>query len=128
MLQAYKGKVIVHNMERGEQQSASGIVLGNDEGKSEGIRARWAQVYAVGEGVDDFEVGQWILVSHGRWTRGINYEGSHIYMVDYPSGVLAASEGTEMPEYKAMSQHSSKQEFSYRPEMFEDYTGNKLMS
>lgn len=52
-----------------ERKSAGGIYILNDEGKDHGIRPRWAKVWKLGEGVDDIEPGQWILVEHGRWTQ-----------------------------------------------------------
>ena len=44
--------------------------------RTAGIRPRWAQVYAVGPKQTEIKVGQWILVSHGRWTRGVKIEDS----------------------------------------------------
>ena len=42
--------------------------------KNSGIRPRWAKVYAVGPEQKDIQVGQYILISHGRWTRGIKIQ------------------------------------------------------
>jgi co-chaperonin GroES (HSP10) len=68
-------KVLVADMNFGEQQTNSGIVILSDNGKDSGIHPRWAQVYAVGpDHKEDFNVGDWILVEHGRWTRGIEIE------------------------------------------------------
>lgn len=68
-------KVLVHNMNFGEQTTKSGIVLTSDNGKERGIYPRWGQVFAVGpEHKEEFGVGDWILVEHGRWTRGIDLE------------------------------------------------------
>ena len=53
------------------RQLSSGIVLLGDDGKTDGIRPRWARVYAVGPEQHDVGVGQWVLVEHGRWSRGI---------------------------------------------------------
>ena len=53
---------------------SSGIILLNDDGKSTGIRPRWCQVYAVGPDQKDVKPGQWILVEHGRWTRGVEVD------------------------------------------------------
>ena len=62
-------------MEFGEQVLASGIVLTSDDGKDRGIHPRWAQVYAVGpDHKEDYNVGDWILLEHGRWSRGIDIE------------------------------------------------------
>ena len=66
--------VIVSDMTFDERISTGGIVLLNDNGKGTGIRPRWGQVYAVGPDQHDVQVGEWILVAHGRWTRGIEIE------------------------------------------------------
>ena len=63
--------VLVHNMEYGEFITSSGIIIPDDNGKESGIRPRWGTVYSVGCNVEDINVGDSILVSHGRWTRGI---------------------------------------------------------
>lgn len=53
------------------RQLTSGIVLLGDDGKTDGIRPRWARVYAIGPEQQDVRVGQWVLVEHGRWSRGV---------------------------------------------------------
>ena len=94
---ALRKKVIVTNIESGARLTNNGIIIPDDDGKERGIRPRWAQVYAVGEGIDDIKVGEWILVSHGRWTRGMDIQtpdGENITIrgVDYPEGILLAAE------------------------------------
>lgn len=69
-----KNHVIVSEMNFGERKLSSGLVLLGDDAKASGIRPRWAKVYAVGPDQQDVGVGQWILVEHGRWTRGIKVE------------------------------------------------------
>jgi co-chaperonin GroES (HSP10) len=66
--------VIVIDMNFGEQKTQSGLIIQSDNGKTHGIHPRWAQVYAVGNEQQDVSVGQWILIEHGRWTRGIKIE------------------------------------------------------
>ena len=66
--------VIVSDMNFEERLSSGGIVLLTDNGKSSGIRPRWAQVYAVGPDQHDIRIGSWVCVEHGRWTRGIDIE------------------------------------------------------
>ena len=74
-LRPLKDKVIVYNMHFGEQKTSGGLIVLGDDGKDRGIYPRWGQVYAVGpEHKEEFTVGDWILVEHGRWTRGITYE------------------------------------------------------
>jgi hypothetical protein len=73
-LKALHDHVLVHNMSFEARKLASGIVLLGDDGKTDGIRPRWAQVYAIGPEQQDVKVGQWVLVEHGRWTRGFIVE------------------------------------------------------
>jgi co-chaperonin GroES (HSP10) len=64
--------VLVRDMDFSGRQLSSGVILLGDDGKAEGIRPRWARVYAVGPEQTDVEAGQWILIEHGRWSRGLN--------------------------------------------------------
>ena len=73
-LDALHDHVIVRDMSFEGRQLASGIVLLGDDGKTDGIRPRWAKVYAVGPDQLDVKVGQWVLIEHGRWTRGLKVE------------------------------------------------------
>ena len=66
--------VIVSDMNFEERISTGGIIIMTDNGKSTGIRPRWGQVYAVGPDQQDIQVGDWICVEHGRWTRGLDIE------------------------------------------------------
>ena len=66
--------VIVEEMEFGEQISKGGIIIQSDDGKTMGVKPRWGKVYAVGEKNKDVKVGDWVLIEHGRWTRGMNVE------------------------------------------------------
>ena len=66
--------VIVSDMTFDERLTSGGIVLLSDNGKSTGIRPRWGRVYAVGPDQKDIQVGTWVCVEHGRWTRGIEIE------------------------------------------------------
>ena len=82
-MQVVKGKILpirdnilVTDMEFGEEKTSSGIIIQNLDGKSEGIKARWGRVWAIGPNQKDVQVGEWICVAHGRWTRGIKVEDS----------------------------------------------------
>jgi len=69
-----KDSVVVHKMHFGERISHGGLILPNDDMKSSGIRPRWARIYAVGPDQKELQVGQWIYIAHGRWTRGVKIE------------------------------------------------------
>ena len=81
----------------GEQKTNSGIIIIDDDGKDIGIKPRWAKVYAVGDEQKDVSSGDWILIEHGRWTRGITLEdadGNEIIIrrVDNDAILLQADE------------------------------------
>ena len=63
--------VIVTDMDFNDRKLASGVLLLGDDGKTDGIRPRWSKVYAIGPEQQDIKLGQWILVEHGRWSRGL---------------------------------------------------------
>lgn len=69
-----KDHVLVYEMNFGERRLKSGLILPGDDGRDRGLRPRWAKVYAVGPEQKDIEPGQYVLVSHGRWTRSVKYE------------------------------------------------------
>ena len=54
----------------GETKTKGGIILNDDDGTESGIHPRWAKVYAIGDQQEDVTVGQWVMVAHGRWSRG----------------------------------------------------------
>lgn len=66
--------VLVADMHFGEVITASGIIITSDDGKTEGIRPRWGRVWAIGPTQKDLEVNDWVLIEHGRWSRGILVE------------------------------------------------------
>jgi len=68
-LRALHDKVLVHNMEKGERRTAGGLILRDDDGRDEGVRPRWAQVFSVGSEVHSVKPGDWVLLEHGKWTR-----------------------------------------------------------
>jgi co-chaperonin GroES (HSP10) len=71
-VKAMRNRVIVRDMEHGETRTAGGIIITDDTSVERGIRPRWATVYAIGEGVTEVKVGDRVLISHGRWTRGVS--------------------------------------------------------
>ena len=74
-VKAIGNRVLVTDMYFGEQRTKGGIIITADDGKTRGIYPRWGRVYAKGpENKDDYNIGDWILIEHGRWTRGIKVE------------------------------------------------------
>lgn len=74
-LRPIKNRVIVSDMYFGEQKTRGGIIITSDDGKTRGIYPRWGRVHAKGpENTDDYNVGDWVLIEHGRWTRSVNVD------------------------------------------------------
>jgi hypothetical protein len=94
-LSALKDHIVVTDMNFGSRVLSSGIQVLSDDGRSAGIRPRWAQVYAVGPDQKDITAGQWLLIAHGRWTRGAKIEdpsGVHVLRRVDPNDVLLVSD------------------------------------
>jgi len=74
-IKAIGNRVIVSDMEFGEQVTKGGIIIRSDDGTTRGIYPRWGRVFRKGpKNNDPYEQGEWILVEHGRWSRGLTIE------------------------------------------------------
>lgn len=100
-LTALHDNIIVSDMSFDARISSGGIILPGDDTKLSGIRPRWAKVYAVGPEQNSVQIGQYVLIAHGRWTRGIKIEDEEgektIRKVD-PNDVLMVSDGPVQDE------------------------------
>jgi len=99
-LKPIKNRVIVSDMYFGEQRTNGGLIISNDDGTTRGIYPRWARVHSKGpENTDDYAVGDWVLIEHGRWTRSVKIdEGDgevELRMVEAESILMASSEKPE---------------------------------
>jgi hypothetical protein len=115
-IQALQDTVLVADMEFDTRITSTGLILPNDNGTSLGIRPRWGRVYAVGPKQTEVAVGQWIMVAHGRWTRGIDIEDGQqdhkrtIRKID-PKDILLISNSQDRPQDDTQSDavHVAKQ-------------------
>lgn len=73
-IRALNDHIIVTDMNFDQKISYGGIIIQSGDKKLEGIHARWAKVYAIGPKQQDVKTNQYVLVSHGRWTRGLEIE------------------------------------------------------
>lgn len=83
--------ILTRNMKFGMQKTKSGIILPDDDATEAGIHPRWCEVVTVGPEQEDVAPGQWILVAHGRWSRGFELNGEEMRTVD-PKDVLMVSD------------------------------------
>ena len=100
-----KKRVLVSDMHFGETKSKGGIILVDDDGSQGGIHPRWAKVYAIGKKQEDVKVGQWILVSHGRWSRALKVAKKgielEVRMIDEDDILLVSNEEPEQNRKQA---------------------------
>lgn len=111
-IQALRNDIIVSEMSFDQRITQTGLILLNDNGTGLGIRPRWGQVYAVGPNQKDVQVGDWICVAHGRWTRGLDIEDESglktIRRVD-PNDVLLVSNTLPQDDTMSTAVHVAKQ-------------------
>jgi len=113
--------VFVTDMNFDEQVTSSGIVIPGDDGKDTGIKPRWGRVFAVGSEQQDVQVGQWILIEHGRWTRAINHvdtDGTQrkIFRVDINCMLLVSDEQPKELSFGLSAIDLSPPTFDFHPE------------
>ena len=118
---AIGNRVLVTDMYFGEQKTKSGLIIKDDDGTTRGVYPRWGKVYDKGpKNKDDYNVGQWVLVEHGRWTRSFlidtGEEELEIRMVEAES-VLAYSD--EKPDGVMLgAEYNDGDSVTVRPEDF----------
>lgn len=95
-IRALQDHVLVTDMNFDQKITHGGIIIQSTDGKLEGIHARWGKVYAIGSKQKDVAVGQYVLVKHGRWTRGVDIEdanGEHtLRRIDHKDILLVSNE------------------------------------
>jgi co-chaperonin GroES (HSP10) len=119
-LRPIRNNIVIVDMDFGEQKTASGLVLPSDDGKSEGVKSRWGRVHSVGPEQEDVKAGEWILLEHGRWSRGftvLDDDGKDIVIrrAD-PNGILMVTD--EKPNQIIYGAHSTVTHATVDPSTF----------
>lgn len=115
-----RDNILITDMEFGEETSKGGIIIQSLDGKSEGIKHRWGRVWAIGPEQKDVKVGEWILLEHGRWTRGVTVveeDGNEIIIrrADLKAILMVAP---EKPEMTIFGDHSKVSHATFDPSTF----------
>jgi co-chaperonin GroES (HSP10) len=114
--------VLITDMNFAEQFSAGGIIVSSDNGKTEGIKPRWGKVFKVGPDQSDVNVGDWILIEHGRWTRGVEVEDTDGSIVTVrrveTKAIIAVSDHLPTDVNLGASNASTVQEFDFSQPMY----------
>jgi len=100
-----KDKVFVSDMNFDAQITAGGLYIPSSDGKAEGITPRWGKVYAIGPEQTEVKVGDWVMIEHGRWTRGVDVavtEDTHftVRMIDADAIMLVSEEKPQEEVYR----------------------------
>lgn len=63
----------VDSLEIGEKKTKFGFIIPEEkmDARGEFVRPRWARVLFKADNVKNIEVGDWVLLSHGRWSSSI---------------------------------------------------------
>ena len=100
-----KKRVLVSDMHFGETKTKGGIILTDDDGSEGGIHPRWGKVYAIGDQQEDVKVGEWVMVSHGRWSRGFKIKKNgvelEVRMIDENDILLVSDDEPEFNRKQA---------------------------
>ena len=100
-----KKRVLVSDMHFGETKTKGGIILTDDDGSEGGIHPRWGKVYAIGDQQEDVKVGEWVMVSHGRWSRGFKVKKKgvelEVRMIDENDILLVSDDEPEFNSKQA---------------------------
>ena len=100
-----KKRVLVSDMHFGETKTKGGIILTDDDGSESGIHPRWGKVYAIGDQQEDVKVGEWVMVSHGRWSRGFKVKKDgvelEVRMIDENDILLVSDDEPEFNSKQA---------------------------
>ena len=110
-VRALHDDVLVVDMIFDSRVTSAGIILLNDDMRTQGIHPRWAKVYAVGPDQQDAEVGKYVLVAHGRWSRGcevITPEGKITLRRVDPNDILVMADEPITDECMSTAVHAEK--------------------
>jgi co-chaperonin GroES (HSP10) len=112
--------ILVVDMNFEEQKTASGIVIQSDDGKAHGVKPRWCRVWAIGPTQQDVKVGEWILVEHGRWTRGVTVreDGKEIIIRRVETTSVLCSADEKPNDFYIGQEYDTSKPITSRPEDF----------
>lgn len=72
-LECFKNTLFVEELEHGEKKTDWGFIIPEEKMDFEGnfIHPRWAKVLYKADNLKDIDVGDWVLISYGRWSSSI---------------------------------------------------------
>jgi len=78
-------------------QSKGGVFVMENHQSEKFIRPRWFEVTHIGPEQIDVTPGQFVLVEHGRWSRGIDINGTHreedkLFLIDNDAMLMVSDD------------------------------------
>lgn len=73
------------------ERNSGSIILTNQDFDTQGKYARWGKVQAIGPEVEDFGVGDIVLIEALQWTKEMKFEGQSYWKSD-SSKVIAITQ------------------------------------
>ncbi len=119
-LRPLNDNILVTDMSFEEMKTASGIIIQSDDGKAHGVKPRWCRVWAVGPTQKDVAVGEWILVEHGRWTRGVTVkeDGKEIIIRRVENISVLCKSDSKPNDFYIGEEYDASKPMTVRPEDF----------
>lgn len=79
----YMAEPLGHN-----RKTNGGVIVTDDTTTETFVRPRWFKVTHIGPNQHDIEVGQYVLVPHGRWSRGVDVDNTmkeqdKLFLIDH---------------------------------------------
>jgi len=114
-------RVLVTDMYFGEQRTRGGLIISDDDGQTRGIYPRWGKVHAKGpDNNESYEVGDWVLVEHGRWTRSVKIDegGGEIELRMVEAESILATSDTKPDDVHFGEEYSNGDSATFSPESF----------
>jgi co-chaperonin GroES (HSP10) len=81
----------------GEKRTAGGLIIQEKDGTADAIRPRWFEVVYVGPEQKDVNPGEYVLVAHGRWSRGVTIDPADDYKLYFLDNDEMLAVSDELP-------------------------------
>jgi co-chaperonin GroES (HSP10) len=81
----------------GEKKTAGGLIIQEKDGTADAIRPRWFEVVYTGPEQQDVNPGDYVLVAHGRWSRGVTIDPADEYKLYFLDNEEMLAVSDELP-------------------------------
>ena len=79
----------------GHFKTTSGIIIEEKNMTGGSIRPRWFKILFTGPKQKSVQPGEYVLMAHGRWSRGVDYDGDKLYFLDNDEMLAVSDEAPD---------------------------------